>query len=713
MADLAKREAPIMARRRGTDNRDFTLPSQRETRRPRNEINAPLVGRNSSEAQRLADILGVAEQAGNQAVSYIEQLEGEKRDELRAQGRAAALSGQEADPKLAKARAYAQGYYTIGAQRAVLEMSDRVREKLDALLFDEENPATPEDVMSLLEGEFGSLAVNEDGTPRDFGDPMANRAVLAGMEKIRNEVVPQALNYIAKRQNEKAIDNIAYVAARGEIPGFLVEADTSSIKAVPLPPSEARQDGTEPAAAPQIGAQTRGLLKPFAGFNATPTSKIGAPRGGGRSHNGEDFPTPVGTPVVAPMGGKVVKVYTNKTGGKQVLVQMDNGDTVGFAHLSKFSVKPGQRVERGQELALSGNSGASTGPHVHMTVTVDGQKVSPSRYFNDNLAADAGVPGANEDPNFRPATFRERLDPPKVDFEVLVKQRPPGVSMTDFKKGIIGSFIDRAWDDGNTGLLLGLAQSMRADGTPSFNSAERAALREAARQIGDRKLLEAEREKRRVYDENLDAFAEAAVEGKDWSDQRIRDLVEQGVFDPQVAMRIIEGRENERIADERYLRSEERAARQEADLYYDQQTAALERERALGIPSEGGGDYEADKARLDAGYFGPPEDPKSILRFRRARAAARAMVEETTKRTPAGVEVGAMIDKEFPQNMGSGWIGARLKGDALARRNRFVQFYESHIQAGKDPHTAYRLAHEDLERVDQRRMRELRARARQ
>lgn len=710
MADLAKRQAPIGAVRRGTDNRDFILPATRDTRKPQNEVNAPLVGRNASEGQRLASLLGVVEEAGGQAVSYIEQLEAQKRDEQRQAGRTDALAGKDADPTLTKARAYAQGYYTIGAQRAVIEMSDRVREKINERLFDEENPASPDDIMDLLEGEFSSLAVNPDGTARDFGDPMANRVVLAGMEKIRADMVPEALAYIAKQQNQKTMENIAFVAARGDIPGF-IEPAAQGIKAVDIPPSEAVKDGV--AGTVPTPAKTQRLLKPFEGFNASPTSGLGASRGAGRSHNGEDFPAPVGTPIVAPMGGKVVSVYTNARGGKQVIVEMDNGARVGFAHLSKFSVSQGQRIERGQELALSGNSGQSTGPHVHMTVTVNGQKVSAAKYFQDNVASDADIPGANEDPNFKPATPREQLEPPKVNFEVLVKQKPPGVAMADYKKGLIGAFIDRAWQEGKPDVLLGLAQSMRGDNTPSFNSEERAVLRQAAQQIGDRVRIEADREEKRVFDENLDAFAEAAVNGRDWSDQRIRDLVNQGVFDPEIGMRIIEGRASERLSEERYQRQEERQAKQDADMYYDEQATALERERALGIPSEQGGSYEADKQRLNDGYFGPPDDPKTMIRFRRARAAAAAMVKQVTEGTPAGVSVGARINKEFPVATGTGWTATRLKDQAAARRNTFIQFYEGHVSSGLDPNTAYRKAHEDLERAETARRRALMVKAKQ
>lgn len=102
----------------------------------------------------------------------------------------------------------------------------------------------------------------------------------------------------------------------------------------------------------------------------------------GDDHNGVDVAVPVGTPVRAPLDGVVVLRNYTERGGLQMRVRMSNGMTVGFAHLSEQLADMNATVARGQVVALSGNSGASTGPHVHVTLrTQDGTLVDPLNYF--------------------------------------------------------------------------------------------------------------------------------------------------------------------------------------------------------------------------------------------------------------------------------------------------------------------------------------------
>jgi len=97
----------------------------------------------------------------------------------------------------------------------------------------------------------------------------------------------------------------------------------------------------------------------------------------GRPHWGVDIAVPVGTPVVATMGGKVV--LAREHGGYGKLLIIVNGPwEVRLGHLSSFLVAEGQVVERGEVVALSGNTGASTGPHVHYEVRRDGKPVDPA-----------------------------------------------------------------------------------------------------------------------------------------------------------------------------------------------------------------------------------------------------------------------------------------------------------------------------------------------
>lgn len=99
-------------------------------------------------------------------------------------------------------------------------------------------------------------------------------------------------------------------------------------------------------------------------------------------HNGVDIAVPVGTEIKSPLAGKVVNVYENEAGGKQLIIDHDNGMRTGYAHLSGYKVARGQRIKEGQVVALSGNTGKSTGPHLHLTLTVNGNKVDPQSYFS-------------------------------------------------------------------------------------------------------------------------------------------------------------------------------------------------------------------------------------------------------------------------------------------------------------------------------------------
>ena len=98
-------------------------------------------------------------------------------------------------------------------------------------------------------------------------------------------------------------------------------------------------------------------------------------------HNGVDLPVPVNTQVKNPEDGTVIDVYNTKDGGNQVLIRHANGIVSGYAHLNKSLVKKGERVKRGQVVALSGNTGKSTGPHVHMTL-----KTSKGNYIDPEAA---------------------------------------------------------------------------------------------------------------------------------------------------------------------------------------------------------------------------------------------------------------------------------------------------------------------------------------
>ena len=109
-----------------------------------------------------------------------------------------------------------------------------------------------------------------------------------------------------------------------------------------------------------------------------------------RFHWGMDFSAPKGTPVYATGDGRVKKITDSKTGfGKRIEIDHGFGYETLYGHLSKFNVKRGQKVKRGDIIGFVGNSGTSTAPHLHYEVHVKGKKVNPQLYyFNDLTAAE-------------------------------------------------------------------------------------------------------------------------------------------------------------------------------------------------------------------------------------------------------------------------------------------------------------------------------------
>lgn len=102
-----------------------------------------------------------------------------------------------------------------------------------------------------------------------------------------------------------------------------------------------------------------------------------------RFHNGVDIANRVGTPVRAAASGRVVHIETQIGNyGRFVIVRHPDGFQTLYAHLNDFSVRNGEFVERGEVLGTMGNTGRSTGPHLHFSVIHNGTFVDPLRYLH-------------------------------------------------------------------------------------------------------------------------------------------------------------------------------------------------------------------------------------------------------------------------------------------------------------------------------------------
>lgn len=119
-------------------------------------------------------------------------------------------------------------------------------------------------------------------------------------------------------------------------------------------------------------------IKPLSGGRFT----SGFKKRWGKWHKGLDWATPIGAPVYASSAGTVAVAGAVRGYGYAVYISHPDGRTTRYGHLSEVLVSPGQQVEQGDTIALSGNTGRSTGPHVHFEILIDGTQVNPLEYMN-------------------------------------------------------------------------------------------------------------------------------------------------------------------------------------------------------------------------------------------------------------------------------------------------------------------------------------------
>lgn len=99
-----------------------------------------------------------------------------------------------------------------------------------------------------------------------------------------------------------------------------------------------------------------------------------------RPHEGIDVSAPMGAPIVAPAAGTVTMVTVQNGYGNVLEIDHGGGIVTKYAHCSRIVVRVGQRVKRGQVIANVGNTGLSTGPHLHYEIHVQGKVVDPLTY---------------------------------------------------------------------------------------------------------------------------------------------------------------------------------------------------------------------------------------------------------------------------------------------------------------------------------------------
>ncbi len=121
---------------------------------------------------------------------------------------------------------------------------------------------------------------------------------------------------------------------------------------------------------------------PTTGYVTAPFGNRRSPfTGNAEFHKGLDIANSAGTPIYAPANGTVSFVGEQNAYGNTILLQHGNGLSTHYAHLSRYVVKEGQQVKRGELIGYVGSTGRSTGPHLHYEVRINGVCVNPMRYI--------------------------------------------------------------------------------------------------------------------------------------------------------------------------------------------------------------------------------------------------------------------------------------------------------------------------------------------
>ena len=121
---------------------------------------------------------------------------------------------------------------------------------------------------------------------------------------------------------------------------------------------------------------------PTIGWVSSPFSYRDDPFTGKRKfHYGIDIATNFGNPIVATANGIVISLGNDKIGGKNIVISHGGGVTTHYLHMSKFLVKSGQRIKRGDVIGLVGKTGKARGPHLHYEVRLNNKPVNPYNYI--------------------------------------------------------------------------------------------------------------------------------------------------------------------------------------------------------------------------------------------------------------------------------------------------------------------------------------------
>ncbi|MFI6105693.1 M23 family metallopeptidase [Streptomyces sp. NPDC051310] len=196
--------------------------------------------------------------------------------------------------------------------------------------------------------------------------------------------------FAAPGQAAPAMDAAAAVAAQAQSQAEAAQQAAKAAQAAEVAAAAKKAAAAEKAAAKKAAAKksVASWVKPVGGYTLTASFNQGGAMWS-HKHSGQDFAVPVGTPVKAAHSGVVVKAGPNGGGdgpayGNAIVIKHANGTYSQYAHLSKINVGIGKTVKTGQVIAKSGNTGNSSGPHLHFEIRTTpnyGSAVNPAAFL--------------------------------------------------------------------------------------------------------------------------------------------------------------------------------------------------------------------------------------------------------------------------------------------------------------------------------------------
>ncbi|WP_030757817.1 M23 family metallopeptidase [Streptomyces griseus] len=183
----------------------------------------------------------------------------------------------------------------------------------------------------------------------------------------------------------------AQAEAQAKVAAQVKAAKAQAVKAKAAQAAQVKAAAKKAAAKPAAAKKAKGWVKPVTSYALSASYNQGGAMWA-HKHSGQDFAVPVGTPVKAAGAGTVVKAGPNGGGdgpayGNAIVVRHANGTYSQYAHLSKIKVHIGQKVAAGQRIALSGNTGNSSGPHLHFEIRTTpnyGSAVNPMAFLRSH-----------------------------------------------------------------------------------------------------------------------------------------------------------------------------------------------------------------------------------------------------------------------------------------------------------------------------------------